>query len=87
MDIALRRMDVDRPSGYVDSDEEMADQTPMAVQKQEKQRKDKKKEKKDKKSQKNEEGASDAKKRKHADVNGEVDGEKKKKKKKKSTAE
>jgi hypothetical protein len=73
-------MDIDRPSGHVDSDEEMADQTPMAVQKQEKQRKDKK-------SQKNEEGASDVKKRKHADVNGEVDGEKKKKKKKKTTAE
>ena len=86
MDIALRRMDVDRPSGHADSDEEMADQTPMAVQKQEKQRKDKKKDKKDKKSQ-NREGASDVKKRKHADVNGEVDGEKKKKKKKKSTAE
>jgi nucleolar protein 56 len=87
MDIALSRMDVDGPSGHVDSDEEMADLTPRAVQKQEKQRKDKKKEKKDKKPKTTEEGASDLKKRKHTEVNGAVDGEKKKKKKKKSTAE
>jgi nucleolar protein 56 len=87
MDIALSRMDIDGPSVHIDSDEEMADLTPRAVQKQEKQKKDKKKEKKDKKSHKTEKGASDGKKRKHAEVNGEVDGEKKKKKKKKSIAE
>jgi nucleolar protein 56 len=84
MDTALSRMDIDGPSADVDSDEDMADIAPRAVQKQEKQKKDKKKGKKDKKS---EEGTTDVKKRKHADVNGEVDGEKKKKKKKKTTAE
>jgi nucleolar protein 56 len=87
MDTALSRMDIDGPSADLGSDEEMADITPRAVQKQEKQKKDKKKEKKDKRSLETEEEASDVKKRKHAEANNEVDAEKKKKKKKKSMAE
>ena len=87
METALSRMDIDGPSADLDSDEEMADVAPRAVQKQEKQKKDKKKEAKEKRSRKSEEGVSDDKKRKHAELNGEVDGEKKKKKTKKSTAE
>jgi nucleolar protein 56 len=87
METALSRMDIDGPSADLDSDEEMADVAPRAVQKQEKQKKDKKKEAKEKRSRKSEEGVGDEKKRKHAELNGEVDGEKKKKKKKKSTAE
>jgi nucleolar protein 56 len=82
METALSRMDIDGPSADLDSDEEMADIAPRAVQK-----KDKKKEAKEKRSRKSEEGVSDDKKRKHTELNGEVDGEKKKKKKKKSTAE
>jgi nucleolar protein 56 len=82
MEAALSRMDIDGPSADLDSDEEMADVAPRAVQKQEKQKKDKKKEAKEKKSHKSEEGVSDDKKRKHTELNGEVDGEKKKKKKK-----
>ena len=87
METALSRMDIDGPSADLDGDEEMADIAPRAVQKQEKLKKDKKKEAKEKKSRKSEEGVSDDKKRKHTELNGEVDGEKKKKKKKKSTAE
>jgi hypothetical protein len=87
MDTALSRMDIDGPSADAESDEEMADVAPGAVQRQEKQKKEKKKEKKDKKSHKTGEEASDVKKRKHPEVNGEVDGEKKKRKKKKSTVE
>jgi nucleolar protein 56 len=87
MDAALSQMEIDGPSADLDSDEEMADIAPRGVQKQEKEKKDKKKEKKEKKSHKTEEDASGDKKRKHAEANGEVDGEKKKKKKKKSTAE
>jgi nucleolar protein 56 len=87
MDAALSQMDIDGPSADLDSDEQMADIAPRGVQKQEKEKKEKKKEKKEKKLHKTDEEASDVKKRKHAEVNGEVDGEKKKKKKKKSTAE
>ena len=82
MDSVLAKMDIDDPAEGIDSDEEMADVAPQAVQKQEKKKKDKKKEKK----HKSEDGETKEKKRKH-DLDGEVDGEKKKKKKKKSTVD
>jgi len=78
MDSVLAKMDIDDPADGIDSDEDMADVAPQAVQKQEKKKKDKKKEKK----HKPEDSEIKEKKRRHTEVNGEVDGEKKKKKKK-----
>ncbi|KAI9834256.1 MAG: snoRNP complex protein nop56 [Sarea resinae] len=94
MDSVLADIDIDEPAAA--SDEEMADMTPRAVQKQEK-----KKEKKDKKRRHSEVGAADEndeaekkkekkdkKKRRHSEaVDGEVEADKKKEKKKKSKKE
>lgn len=81
MDSVLADIDIADPIGHVDSDEEMADVAPRAVQKQEKQKKDKKekrKEKKDKKSKGDADGGE--KKRRHSEVDGEAEGKKKHKK-------
>ncbi|MCJ1471512.1 snoRNP complex protein nop56 [Lambiella insularis] len=78
MDSVLAEIDVADPTAHADSDEEMADIAPRAVQKQEKQRKDKKQ----KNSKKDGSSEDKHKKRKHAEVNGEVEGKKKKKSKK-----
>ncbi|KZF21934.1 pre-rRNA processing nucleolar protein-like protein Sik1 [Xylona heveae TC161] len=77
MDAVLADINVDDPTANADEDEEMADATPRAVQKQEKKKKDKeeKEEKKDKK---------DKKKRRHSEADGEVEDKKEKKKKRKS---
>ncbi|MCJ1308666.1 snoRNP complex protein nop56 [Agyrium rufum] len=83
MDSVLADMDVDDPAAGADSDEEMADIAPRAVQKQEKQKKDKK-EKKEKKSSKEDKDEKRKKKRSHDDTNGVEDEEKKKKKSKKN---
>lgn len=80
MDNVLADIEVDDPTAHVDSDQDMADVAPRAVQKQEKQKKDKK-EKKEKRV-KNEDGANEKKKRKHSETNGEVEGKKQKKIKK-----
>ncbi|MCJ1319747.1 snoRNP complex protein nop56 [Xylographa vitiligo] len=78
MDSVLADIDVEDPTAHIDSDTEMADIAPRAVQKQEKQRKDKKQGKSSKS-----EGLDDKqKKRKHGEANGETDGKKKKKTKK-----
>jgi len=87
MDSVLADINIDDPTKNIDSDEDMADVAPRAIQKQEKQRKDKKektnkKEKKDKK-----EGSKDEKKkRRHSEMNGdgELGGDRKKSKKSKS---
>ena len=82
MDSVLADIDVEDPTAKVDSDEDMADVAPRAVQKQEKQKKDKKEKKKEKKEKKTQEEVTEGekkKKRKHSEVNGE--GEKKKHKK------
>ncbi|KAL9069934.1 MAG: hypothetical protein Q9161_005248 [Pseudevernia consocians] len=80
MDSVLADIDVADPSAGVDSDDDMADVAPRAVQKQEKQKKDKKEKRKEREN-KSEEGAAGEKKkkRKHGEVNG--DGERKKEKK------
>ena len=80
MDRTLGTINIADPTADIDSDEEMADVAPRAVQKPEKQKRDKKKEKKEKKTKEQIDGDEEAKKRKHA--GGELDGEKKKKKKK-----
>ncbi|MCJ1412414.1 snoRNP complex protein nop56 [Ptychographa xylographoides] len=83
MDSVLADIDVADPTPGVDSDEEMADIAPRAVQKQEKQKSDKK-DKTDKKEKRvKKDGSSEdiKKKRKHREVNGEADGRKKKSKK------
>lgn len=74
MDKVLGDIDVEDPTAVVDSDDEIADVAPRAVQKQEKQKKDKKKSKKTSKT----EGAESERKKKrtHSDVNGEVQGKK-----------
>ncbi|MCJ1386593.1 snoRNP complex protein nop56 [Xylographa soralifera] len=74
MDSVLADIDVEDPTAHVDSDTEMADIAPRAVQKQEKQKKEKKKTPK-------KSGRVDdkQKKRKHGEANGETDGKKKKK--------
>ncbi|KAK3173625.1 snoRNP complex protein nop56 [Lepraria neglecta] len=82
MDSVLADIDVEDPTAKVDTDEDMADVAPRAVQKQEKQKKDKKEKKKEKKEKKTQEEVTEGekkKKRKHSEVNGE--GEKKKHKK------
>jgi nucleolar protein 56 len=81
MDAVLNDISITNPA---EVDEEMADITPRAVQKQEKKSKDKK-EKKEKK-EKSEKSEKKEKKRRHSEVNGEeeVVSEKKKKKKGKS---
>lgn len=80
MDSVLADIDVADPTANVDSDEEMADVAPRAVQKQEKQRRDKKEKRKEKKESKGEHGLGEKKKkRKHDEVNG--DGNRKKEKK------
>ncbi|CAD6564864.1 MAG: snoRNP complex protein nop56 [Alectoria sarmentosa] len=81
MDNVLADIDVEDPTADVDSDEEMADVAPRAVQKQEKQKKDKEEKKKKEKKEKKEGGVEGGKKkkRKHGEVNG--DGERKKEKK------
>jgi nucleolar protein 56 len=82
MEKALSQMDIADPSADVDSDEEMGDVAPRAVQKQEKQKRDKKdKKKKDKKVKALANGDVASKKRKHSELNGEAGGKKKKKKK------
>ncbi|KAI9723719.1 MAG: snoRNP complex protein nop56 [Candelaria pacifica] len=80
MDSVLADINVDDPTKGVDSDAEMADIAPRAIQKQEKQKKDKK----EKKSKKSKDGESEKKdkKRKQSEVDGEVEGRKKKKSKK-----
>ncbi|MCJ1481898.1 snoRNP complex protein nop56 [Schaereria dolodes] len=79
MDLVLADIDIADPTAGAESDAEMADIAPRAIQKQEKQKKDKK-DKKEKKSKK--EGRSDdKKKRKHDAINGEVEGKAKKKSK------
>ncbi|MCJ1301732.1 snoRNP complex protein nop56 [Hypocenomyce scalaris] len=81
MDSILADIDVEDPTAGGDSDAEMADIAPRAVQKQEKKSKDKN-EKKDKKDKKD--GTSeDKKRRRHSEVDGEVEGKEKKKKKSK----
>ena len=81
MDSVLADIDVADPTANVDSDEEMADVAPRAVQKQEKQRRDKKEKGKEKKESKGERGLGEKKKkkRKHDEVNG--DGNRRKEKK------
>ena len=80
MDSVLADIDVADPTANVDSDEEMADVAPRAVQKQEKQKRDKKEKRKEKKNSKGEHGLGEVKKkRKHDEVNG--DGNRKKEKK------
>ncbi|KAI9788328.1 MAG: snoRNP complex protein nop56 [Candelina submexicana] len=80
MDSVLADINVSDPTAGADSDTEMADIAPRAVQKQEKQKKDKK-EKKSKKS-KVENLDKKEKKRRHSEVDGEVEGKRKKKSKK-----
>lgn len=85
MDKVLGDIDVEDPTAVVDSDDEMADVAPRAVQKQEKQKKDKKDKKESQKASNSDAGAGGEKKkkmRKHSDVNGEVEGKKEKKSKK-----
>ena len=83
MDNVLADIDIADPTANVDSDEEMADVAPRAVQKQEKQKKVKKEKKREKGGTGNgEEGEKKKKKRKHGEVNG--DGERKKEKKAKA---
>jgi nucleolar protein 56 len=85
MDTILADINIDGQGAGEDSDVDMADATPGAVQKQEKKSKDKK-EKKEKKHKKGKsEDGREKKKRKHAEVNGtgEVEGTKKKKHKSK----
>ncbi|MCJ1404260.1 snoRNP complex protein nop56 [Xylographa trunciseda] len=77
MDSVLADIDVEDSTVNIDSDTEMADIAPRAVQKQEKQRKDKK----EKKSKKTDDVNDKQKKRKHGEANGEMDGKKKKKSK------
>jgi hypothetical protein len=74
-------MDIADPSADVDSDEEMGDVAPRAVQKQEKPKRDKKDKKRDKKAKALANGEVEGTKRKHSERNGEAGGEKKKKKK------
>lgn len=78
MDSVLADIDVADPTAHADSDVEMADIAPRAVQKQRKQKRDEKGHKStmDGKSEDN------YKRRKHGEVNGESDGKKKKKSKK-----
>lgn len=78
MDNVLADIDVADPTADVDSDEEMADVAPRAVQKQEKQKKDKKEKTKEKKGEESAKGEK-KKKRKHGEANG--DGERNKEKK------
>ena len=78
MDSVLADIDVEDPTAHIDSDTEMADIAPRTVQKQEKQKKDKK----EKISNKSDVVNDKEKKRKHDEVNGEMDGKKKKKSKK-----
>ncbi|MCJ1415176.1 snoRNP complex protein nop56 [Xylographa parallela] len=78
MDSILADIDVEDPTAHIDSDIEMADIAPRAVQKQEKQKKDKK----EKRSNKSDVVDDKQKKRKHGEANGETDGKKKKKSKK-----
>lgn len=85
MDSVLADINIADPAADMDSDEEMADLAPRAVQKQEKQNKDKKEKKKDKKDKKSKGDGDEVvekKKRKHADAEGEVELKKKKKKSK-----
>jgi len=76
MDSILADIDVDS-TAHVDSDTEMADIAPRAIQKQEKQKKDKK----EKKSKKTDDVNDKQNKRKHGEANGEMDGKKRKKSK------
>ena len=83
MDDVLADINVEDPTAGVDSDEEMADVAPRAVQKQEKQKNDKrdKKESKKYKQAKREKEGNDGerkkKKRKHKELDGDEISEKK----------
>ena len=74
MDSVLADINVEDPTANVDSDEEMADVAPRAVQKQDTQKKEKQKKKKDKAESREGKGieGEKKKKRKHGEVNGEV---------------
>ena len=90
MDSILADVDIDDPTANVDSDEDMADVAPRAVQKQEKQKKDKKEksDKKEKEKKEKKEGSKEEKKkRRHSEVNGELGGEEKKAKKSRKSKE
>lgn len=80
MDSVLTDIDLAGPTADVDSDEEMADVAPRAVQKQEKQKKDKEK-RKEKRGDKGEQSVEGEKKkkRKHGEVNGDKERKKEKK--------
>ena len=78
MDNVLADIDIADPTANVDSDEEMADVAPRAVQKQEKQKKEKRKEKAGNKEGKGIDREK-KKKRKHGEVN--EDGEQKRERK------
>ncbi|KAI9790046.1 MAG: snoRNP complex protein nop56 [Piccolia ochrophora] len=75
MDSVLADINVDDPTTHADSDEEMADVAPRAVQKQEKQKREKSRNE-SKSTEEDVEGKKHRKekKRKRSDVNGEVDG-------------
>lgn len=76
MDSVLADINVDDPTAGADSDVEMVDIAPRAVQKQEKKSKDRKEKRKSK------DGVpEDKKKRRHSEVEGKVEGRKKKSKK------
>ncbi|KAI4134946.1 MAG: hypothetical protein LQ347_001104 [Umbilicaria vellea] len=79
MDSVLADINVDDPTAGGNSDVEMADIAPRAVQKQEKKSKDKAEKRKSKNAV-----PEDRKKRRHNEVEGEVEGTKKKKKSKKA---
>ncbi|KAI9822331.1 MAG: snoRNP complex protein nop56 [Pycnora praestabilis] len=83
MNSVLADINIGDPTAVADLDEDMADIAPRAVQKQDKKNKDKK-ERKEKKSRKSADGDVDenAKKRRHSEVNMEMDGKKKKKRSK-----
>ena len=73
MDAVLGDINVADPTAAVDSDEEMADVAPRAVEKQETQKKDKKARKENKRREGGADGEKRKKKRKHGAVNGDLE--------------